>query len=128
MLLSGGKLSNFCPVVRTIPEHLVPALKELMRELIKGNFETLEKDGRAGRLTANELREGMERCGFSFIEIPDEEYDKIEAIRVDSPGEIWWIDLDLWAEGLGRSDLTLNVEAVVKDETVRPRIMDLRVM
>lgn len=42
-----------------VPPDLIPALRELVHELVIGNignYAGLEADGRAGRLTAEEIR------------------------------------------------------------------------
>jgi len=111
-----------------IPKHIIPALKNLVQDLISGDYSRLESDGRAGRLTAAELREAMESNNHAFIDVPDEEFDAKEAIRVDLPGEVWAVDLDMWTEEEGRSDLTLSVRVQVYKDRVIPQINDLHVM
>ncbi|HKX28736.1 MAG TPA: hypothetical protein VJ302_13640 [Blastocatellia bacterium] len=111
-----------------IPDYLIPELKRLVHDLVNGDFELLEKDGRAGRLTASEIRKALADYGHVLMDIPDSEYEKIEPIRVQSLRELWAIDLDLWAAGQGRSELTLSVEATILDKSVTVMIIDLHVL
>ena len=59
-----------------IPEKLRSALKDLIAELINGNFAKLEADGRAGRLSAQDLKNRLTEYNHTFITLPNAVFDQ----------------------------------------------------
>jgi hypothetical protein len=110
-----------------IPAHLVPALQDLVRELVRGNFDGLERDGRAGRLTAAELRAAVRGYGRTLVDPPTEAFGAAAHPVRGAPGR-WAIELDLWTVEEGRSDLTLTVAAQELPDRVRTEVDDLHVL
>jgi len=91
------------------PVQLLPALRQLVHDLAVGMFSELERDGRAGRVTAEELKRVVRDYGRTLVDPPEESFAKVEAYEVDEGAE-WAIDIDLWTQEEGRSDLTLSVK------------------
>ena len=112
-----------------IPEKLRPALKDLVNELIKGNFAKLEADGRAGRLSAQDLKNRLSEYGRTFITLPDVAFDQGDTYTLmDGDGKSWGIDLDLWTAEEGRSDLTLQLTVRDTGTAIVAEIDDLHVL
>jgi hypothetical protein len=100
-----------------------------VRDLAAGEYDALVRDGRAGRLTAQELREAV--GGYAtLIPLPDDAFDVGgDAYLVDGtdPPE-WAIDQNLWTRDGGRSDLTLQLDMRFRDGDYRLEITDLHVL
>ena len=80
-----------------IPKKLISSLRDLVHELVIGNFAKLETDGRIGRLNATDLEHVLKRYGRTFIELPDEAFQVDEAYPLKgSKGQSWAVDLPLW--------------------------------
>ena len=102
-------------------------IKEIVRDLARGNYEKLEADGRSGRSTAEGLREAVERYGGTLVELPDEAFDWMDEYPREGREGVWALDLPLYTEEEGQSDLTLILEAEAKPDTVNVYIRDLLV-
>ncbi|HKY26733.1 MAG TPA: hypothetical protein VJM12_02170 [Pyrinomonadaceae bacterium] len=112
-----------------IPKELIPALKDLVHELVAGNFRKLERDGRAGRLTAKDLHHVLEGYGRTLIDLPDEAFQIGEAYPIEGKEDQYWaVDLDLWTLEEGRSDLTLTLTVRTTDKGVLTEIDDLHAL
>ena len=111
------------------PPVLVPALRELAHELVNGDFARLEADGRAGELSAEQLRTAATRYPVAFVDLPAQAFEPefSGAIPLDEAGTAWAVDLAMWTQE-GRSDLTREVVAEVTPEGVVTRIRDRHVM
>ena len=112
----------------TVPVELVPALKDLIGELVRGNYTQLEADGRAGRLSADEIEQAIASYGCTLVEIPDEVLRNTEAIPIESEGACWAVDVDLWTREGGRSDLTLSLTMCLTAIGVETEIEDLHML
>ena len=58
-----------------VPPILVPALRELAHELVTGNFARLEADGRAGELSAEQLRVAATRYPVTLVDLPEQAFE-----------------------------------------------------
>lgn len=112
-----------------IPKKLIPALKDVVHELVVGNFAKLEADGRAGRLSAEDLRQVLEDYGRTFVDLPDEAFEVGGgAVPLANENETWGVDLDLWTKEEGQSDLTLTMTVRDTDKGIVIEIDDLHVL
>ena len=110
-----------------IPEPLLAPLRELVRSLVEGDFEKLEADGRAGRLTATELRSAVAEYGQQLVSVPDDELRRADVYPIKGEEGVWAVDVDLWTTE-GRSDLTLSVTMRAEAERISAEIDDLHVL
>ena len=112
-----------------IPKKLIPALKDVVHELVVGNFAKLEADGRAGRLSAEDLRQVLEDYGSTFIDLPDKAFEVGPgAIPLANEEEAWGVDLDLWTAEEGPSDLTLSMTVRDTEKGIVIEIDDLHAL
>ena len=111
-----------------LPEFLIPPIREVVRELAAGSYERLEADGRAGRLTAAELREAVEHYGRTLVELPDGGLQHVWVYTQQGRENVWRVDVDLWTAEEGRSDLTLSLLMERTGESVRVGIENLHVL
>ncbi len=111
-----------------VPEQFRPAIKEIVHELVMGNYNGLEADGRAGDLNAQQLKTALtEYYPCTLIELPDEAWEVAEAYYVERTRE-WAIDVDLWTVEEGHSDLTLQLMVRDTNEGILVAIEDLHVL
>jgi len=118
-------------VVRKPPDEVVVAVKDVIHSLAEGDYETLEADGRAGRLTADDLRDAIASYGRTLIIPPDEVLEEElvrEAVLGGGEGNSWALVANLWTVEERRSDLSLEATAEALSEGVRVSIADLHVM
>lgn len=111
-----------------LPGFLVPHVREVVRELAAGNYEKLESDGRAGRLTAAQLREAVEHYGRTFVELPEEGLQYVWVYEQAGRENVWRVDVDLWTVEEGRSDLTLSMLMEKTEGGVRVGVENLHVL
>jgi hypothetical protein len=112
---------------RSLAPALVHALRTLVLDLASGRFSQLEAGGRLGRLTAVELRAEIERYGRTLAPLPEGSFD-VDVYPVDGARSASWLDLPLWTEEEGRSDLTLSLVATKDGETYRVEMCDIHVL
>lgn len=113
-----------------VPLQLRPVLRELVHELVVGNFAGLEADGRAGRVRAEDLRLVIARYGRVLGELPEHAFDPRFAGAIPLGGDeaAWAVDVALWTVEEGRSDLTLQTTVWATSRGILARIEDLQVM
>lgn len=114
----------------TIPDVARPLIAALVRELAAGNYGDLERDGRAGRLTAEDLRRVIADYGATLIPLPDDAFEvggNAYPIEGSDPPE-WAIDQHLWTKEEGRSDLTLQVDVKFAGTEYRLEVTDLHAL
>lgn len=112
-------------------DEIIVAVKDVIHSLAKGDYKTLEADGRAGRLSAEDLRDAVATYGRSLIIPPDEAWEEEllrEAIPVGEQGNSWALVANLWTVEEGRSDLSLEATAEARPEGVLVSIDDLHVL
>lgn len=112
----------------TLPTHLVPALRDLVHTLVVGDYDALHSDGRAGRLSADELRQAISRYGRRLVDPPDAAFRSANAYAIEGSQHSWAVDLDLWTAEEGHSDLTLSVTAEETADGIWLTIDDLHVL
>jgi hypothetical protein len=96
--------------------------------LVAGDYRSVERmtDGR--RLSAADLARAVRDYGQQLVPIPPDALEDLEVIEVtDSDPAAVVIDVDLWTEREGRSDLTLSLELVDRGAgTYAISVLDLR--
>ncbi len=105
-----------------------PSLRSVVDELVKGNFEGLERDGRAGRVGAEGLQRAISEYRRHLIALPEEAFEISDALELTTHLSAWAVDLDLWTVEEGRSDLALSATVTEADGDVRVEIDDLHVL
>ena len=110
-----------------VPVELASAIEALVVDLAAGRFDAVEKSGRAGQLTADDLSRGLMEYGRTLVPLSPDWQRFAERYEVRSTN-IVAIDVTLWTAEEGRSDLTLQVEAHHEGEDWSLAISDLRVL
>ncbi|MGH3071496.1 MAG: DUF7668 domain-containing protein [Gaiellaceae bacterium] len=113
-----------------VPDLARPLIAALVRDLAAGEYDTLVRDGRAGRLTADELRQAVHDYPATLIPLPDAAFDIAgdAYLLVGSDPPQWAVDQDLWTREEGHSDLTLQVDVRFRRGAYRLEITGLHVL
>jgi hypothetical protein len=107
-----------------VPERWRPALGELVRRLVLGDYAGLEAEGLVAEGSGAGMEDGIghwiELYPDSLVDMPPEGWDYTEhepwAGRTDS----WWVIVPLWSEHERPSDLSM--EATVWDDGTEVRV------
>jgi len=95
-----------------VPASVRVPIGEIVDALVRGDFDLLEADGRAGRVGAGALREAIRDYGRTLVALPEAAYGLIDAVEVTSSANLWQLAVPLWTVEEGRSDLSLELTAV----------------
>ncbi len=106
---------------------VVDSVRKLVQMLAAARFSDLEADGRAGRLTAEELRRAVQEYGRTLRELPEEAWALVDEYRQNNSDD-FSLDVPLWTIEEGRSDLTLSISVRETREGVTLSIDDLHVL
>lgn len=107
---------------------LLDAVRHLVDDLAGGRIAEIEADGRAGRLTALELRTAIRDYGRTLLPLPDEAVRLIGVHPSKRDPSSCSLDVPLWTSEEGESDLTLSVIATREKRGYRLEISDLHVL
>lgn len=111
-----------------LSECTVTEIRRLVKDLAEHRFAELEADGRAGRVTAEELKHTIDAYGMTITELPDEAIGLIEIYSVHGQPGLLLADVPLWTLQEGRSDLTLSVTIHQTETCSKVEINDISVM
>lgn len=109
-------------------EPLFSAICALVDALVRGAYAELEQDGRSGRLTAAHLRDAIATYGRTLIPLPDEAIRHMDVYPYTADPQVLTVDIPLWTEEEGLSDLTLRLTAEILDSMILVRIEDIHVL
>ena len=107
---------------------LVVAIRRLVRDIAEGRLDEVERDGRAGRCTAADLKCVIAEYGRTLLPLPDEAFEFGHVHEYENDPDGCFVDVDLWTSEEGRSDLTLSLEARKEADGYRVEISDLHVL
>jgi hypothetical protein len=115
-----------------LPADLIPPVRDLVHELVIGNYAGLEADGRAGRLGASDIQRVIAEYPATLVEPPGDAYASeanAGGLLVDPHGQdpYWDVDVRLWTAEEGRSYLTVRLLARERDGQWRIEMHDLLV-
>lgn len=104
--------------------------QEIALLLSLGKFEEIEQLTRGRQLSAADMSHAVSEYGVTLLSLPDEGIELIrvyELTEAQDPG--WSVDIPLWSEQEGRSDLTLSLTLVDRgQDELTIEIDDLHVL
>ena len=108
----------------------IEALRSIVSLLVRGEYDQIERVTAGDRLPADELRFAVERYGRRLVDPPEDAWSDLDAVLVaGSNPPTHHVAFDLWAEGEGRTDLTLEASVSrLPDGTVRVQVLDLHTL
>jgi hypothetical protein len=112
---------------KELPTKAIEGLHDLVHQLVVGNYTGLEADGRAGRLTAAMLEQGVMEYGRTLIDMPYEAIRNVDVYPLQGETNAWNVDIVLPTVE-GEDELTLQVLVESRPEGVHVEITDLHVL
>lgn len=103
-------------------------IRELVSDLSSAKYDVLVSDGRAGRLSAQEISAAISEYGRTLVVLPDDAFDIVDFYAIDGTINEWAVDVPLWTKEEGRSDLTLSLSAKIDQDKVIVEIDDIHVL
>ena len=107
---------------------LVEEIRRLVLDLVAGRYAQIASDGRIGRLTEAELNTAVASYGRRLVPLPDEAWRLVDVFHQAGATESISLDVPLWTEEEGRSDLTLSLSARRRGDHYEIEIDDLHVL
>jgi hypothetical protein len=85
-------------------------VRDVISQLVAGNYDALEQRTGGTRLSAEEMREAVAEYGRQLRMPPTEALEDMVIVDITAPGPAAWsVVSDLWTEEEGRSDLSLEL-------------------
>jgi len=89
---------------------LKATIQHVVTLLVEQDYAALEQLSNGVRLTAAELEVAIQEYGGTLILLPEVALDKVDVYEVErSDSQEWAVDVDLYTQADGRSDLTLQL-------------------
>lgn len=112
----------------SLPDGFRAPIADIVDALVRGDFESLDRDGRSGRVGADGLRRSIAEYGRTLIALPDQAFDLADSGTIDTRPAEWWIVVPMWTAEEGRSDLSLELAALPTTNGHRLEVTDLHVL
>ncbi|HEX8717846.1 MAG TPA: hypothetical protein VF722_12810 [Gemmatimonadaceae bacterium] len=109
---------------------LEDATKHVMNLLAQKDYRALENLTQGVGMSANDMDHVIREYGRHVILPPEEAYSRLTAIEilVPPPGR-WSVDMPLWTEEEGESDLTVELRITLqRDNWVKVMLDDIHVL
>ncbi len=117
------------PQEHRIPERFRPGIRDIVHQLVLGNYAGLVADDRAGAFTPELLQKALGQYDLTLLELPDDVWEHPYASAFYSQRHNFWsIDVPLWTVEEGRSDFTLQLTAEETDAEPELVIEELHVL
>ena len=101
-------------------------LKTLVESLVNKEYSTIEKRGESGEYNAEELKDLVEEYGGIITTPPEEDYNNINIIKIESEPE-YAIEYELWVDN-EKSDLTLSANIRFNESERKITIENIHVL
>lgn len=89
---------------------LKTTIQHVVTLLVQQDYAALEQLSKGVRLTAAELEAAIQEYGGTLILLPEVALDKVDVYEVErSDPQEWAVDVDLYTQEEGLSDLTLQL-------------------
>ena len=126
-----ARLDTLADLASRFPPPLTPPMREAVREVVDvlaaGRHDQLVSDGRAGRLTAEELDRAVREYGRTLVALPEEAWALVALYRLEDGSGVA-LEVPMWTTEEGRSDLTLSLTVSERDGAVAIEIDSLDVL
>lgn len=109
-------------------DELLNQVKRLVLDLVAGQYAAIAADGRAGRLSEEELRIAVTEYGHTLIPLPQDGLTLVEVFPNKSNPDMASVNIPLWTQEEGHSDLTLSVTATKYGDRYTLHVEDLHVL
>ncbi|MEX5572083.1 hypothetical protein Q1J52_03985 [Pseudomonas lijiangensis] len=110
-----------------IDESIKLKIVDLLEALVKGDFERISAKNWYGRLNKPDIETRLSEYGNTLTLPPASFMEKIDIYEYND-GSGLRLDIPLWTEEEGMSDLTLSVEILNSKNEAALQMIDLRVL
>ena len=100
---------------------------DIVNDIANNNYSKIEMEQKNGRVNINDLKRSINEYGRTIIPLPNEAFKFMEIYHVESKNMLH-IVIDLWTKEEGRSDLTLSLNAYIKNNLLFIEIDDCHVL
>jgi len=110
-----------------IDKNLELEIIDLVDALVNGNFDKIFAKNWYGRLNKHDIEARLSKSGNILVLPPASFVEKIDTYEYND-GSGLALDVPLWTEEEGMSDLTLSLELIYNETKVKLQMTDLRVL
>ncbi|MCP2226062.1 hypothetical protein OKW12_001468 [Pseudomonas silensiensis] len=100
---------------------------DLVDALVNGDFDKISAENWYGRLNKHDIEERLSEYGNTLVLPPASFIEKIDTYEYND-GSGLALDVPLWTEEEGMSDLTLSLELIYDGTQSKLQMTDLRVL
>ncbi|MGZ7460283.1 DUF7668 domain-containing protein [Pseudomonas sp. Ma2-10] len=100
---------------------------DLIDALVNGNFDKISAKKWYGRLNKHDIEARLSEYGNTLVLPPASFVEKIDTYEYND-GSGLALDVPLWTEEEGMSDLTLSLELIYDEKKAKLQMTDLRVL
>jgi len=105
------------------------AVGQTIELLVTGKYADLERLTHGTRLTANEMAKAVADYGKQLTLPPQDGFKLMNMVEVkNAQPKRWSVTMPLWTKEEGRSDLTLELTAIKRDNKVSIELDDIHVL
>lgn len=103
-------------------------IEKLVKKIADGEYSIIkEKPNFKSRVEINDLSRIIQEYGETIIPLPDNAFDYIDIYPIEGKNKMYSIDIPIWTQEEGQSDLTLSLTLTDK-EKILIEIDDLHVL
>ncbi len=110
-----------------IDRHLAIEIIELIDALVNGDYAKISERNWYGRLNKEDVESKLSEYGNTLTLPPNSFLEKIDTYNYND-GSGMAIDVPLWTQEEGMSDLTISLELLYKENEPALQMTDLRVL
>jgi hypothetical protein len=106
---------------------LFEAVRRIVAALVAGRYAAVVANGQGGRVSESEMDARISEYGRTLVPLPDEAMATIDMYPQDGNPDEFAMDVPLWTQEEGRSDLTMLVRVRRQGGSYHVEIDDLLV-
>ena len=105
-------------------------VRDVVRLLVGGDYDVIEKITEGRRLSAGDMQNAIEIYGRRLAMPPESAFTQLlDAVRVEnSKSPQWLVEMPLWTREEGRSDLSLELTITRGDDKFDIQVDDIHVL
>jgi hypothetical protein len=110
-------------------EELISTVQRLVRLLVAGKLDDVERLTKGNRLKAQEIKEAISTYGRHLVAPPADAFNSMELVKIrDSNPPRWSVVMPLWTREEGRSDLSIELTLIENQGTFQIELDDIHVL
>ncbi len=110
-------------------DQLRKSVTQVLRLLVAGQFDELEVLTNGVRLSSEEIGKAVSGYGKMLVLPPEDGFRLMEIIEIkNAQPKRWSITMPLWTQEEGRSDLTMEMTVIERQEGIAVELDDIHVL